>query len=89
MNNPMSINLDEYKNLFRDDASFDRFVAMLKGASGSSTLPIFSGRQLLGGIASPLAMKEYLSERFLKRIAEKPELLEEIADRLENDEVVE
>jgi hypothetical protein len=32
--------------------------------------------------------RETLPEKFLKRISEKPEILEELADRLENDPIV-
>lgn len=89
MSTQISVNLDDYKNLFRDDRSFDEFVGVLKEASSGTVLPIFSGQQLLAGITSPGGVKELLSERFLKRLAEKPDLLSEIADRLENDEIVE
>ena len=86
--NAQAINLDDHKELFRDNDAFERFVALLRQASQSSVSPIFAGQQLLGGIASPKGMKEFLSERFIRRLAEKPELLAEITDRLENDEIV-
>ncbi|MDA1052999.1 MAG: hypothetical protein O3C40_21305 [Planctomycetota bacterium] len=84
-----TINLDDHKELFRDHDAFESFVAVLRQASQASVAPIFAGQQLLGGIASPDGMKEFLSERFLRRLSEKPELLAEITDRLEHDEIVE
>ena len=89
MSAQVAVNLDDYKGLFRDDHAFDEFVGVLRGAASATVLPVFSGQQLLGGITSPGGVKEWLSERFLKRLAERPDLLSEIADRLENDEIVE
>jgi hypothetical protein len=89
MSTQIAVNLDDYKDLFRDALAFDKFVGVLKGAASVTVLPIFSGQQLLGGITSPGGVKDFLSERFLRRLAERPELLSEIADRLENDEIVE
>jgi hypothetical protein len=89
MSAQIAVNLDDYKGLFRDDRSYHEFVGVLKEAASVTVLPIFSGQELLGGITSPGGVKESLSERFLKRLAERPDLLSEIADRMENDEIVE
>jgi hypothetical protein len=81
--------LDLYKGLFRDDTAYLEFVETFRTASRSDLAPVFFGDELLGSVLSPEGTKELLAERFLKRLSEKPELLTEIADRLENDEIVE
>jgi len=84
-----AIVLDRYKELFRDESAYEQFLALLRTAARAELAPVFSGDELLGTVLSPAGTKDVLYERFLKRISEKPELLAEIADRLEKDEIVE
>jgi len=81
--------LDQCRGLFKDDAAYEQFLALLRAAARSEMAPVFAGDELVGTVLSPAGTKEVLYERFLKRLSEKPELLAEIADRLEKDEIVE
>ena len=87
--NCTGIVLDEFKQLFRDEASYAEFAGCMKKASQHDLAAIFSGNELIGTFLSPQATKDVLYERMLKRIAEKPELLAEIASRLQEDDIVE
>ena len=44
---------------------------------------------MIGAALSPEGTKEFLYDRMVKRIAERPELLSELTDRIEHDDVVE
>ena len=81
--------LDEYRSLFRDDGSFEQFVQAVTSRLEHDLSPIISReRGVLGAILSPETTKEVLYERIIRRISESPEILDEIRDRIENDEIV-
>jgi hypothetical protein len=80
--------LDDYRSLFRDDASFDRFVQAVSARLEHDLSPVISKERVLGAILSPEATKEVLYERMIRRISDAPEILDQIRDRIENDEIV-
>ncbi len=81
--------LDECRPLFRDDARYDEFVTWLIEKLGHDFSPVIAGQNVLGSILSPEATKEVLYDRMIARISESPSILDDIKDRLENDEIIE
>lgn len=81
--------LDQYKPLFKDEAAFLAFADALASAAKKGSTILLSRGEVVGSVLSAAGTKELLYERFIKKISEKPELLAEIAERLENDEIVE
>lgn len=88
--NSAPIILEEHKSLFKDEDSFESFIQVFESALSQSDMPaVFWNQGLLFTAVSPQAMKEVISERILRRVSERPELLTEIKDRLERDDIVE
>lgn len=81
--------LDEHRGLFRDEESFARFVTLFSSQMGQDFSPVISGDAILGAVLSPEATKDFLYERMIRRMSSNPKLLDEIRDRIENDEIVE
>ena len=81
--------LDECKPLFKDNAGYEEFVAWLVGKLGQDFAPVIAGKNVLGSVLSPEATKEVLYDRMIQRISESPSILDDIKDRLENDDIVE
>ena len=82
------INLDEHKDLFRDELSYRKFVGCLAESLRGDFRPIVADERMIGASLSAEAAKSFLYDRMVKHLAQKPELLTELADRLENDEIV-
>lgn len=83
------INLDQQKGLFRDEGAFLQFTKWLGESLKHDLQPIMCGERVIGSSLSPGATKEYLYERMIRRMAERPELLAELTDRMEHDDIVE
>jgi hypothetical protein len=80
--------LDKHRGLFRDEEAFNQFVSQIKEASREDLSVMYSKQEMIGAVLSPEGAQSFLLERMLKRLSKKPELLEEITDRLECDEIV-
>ena len=80
--------LENHRELFRDEASFDHFVEAVKAASSTDLALIFARHEIIGAVLSPQAAKQVLCERMVHSIAKNPELLSEIEDRLVNERIV-
>jgi len=80
--------LDKHRNLFRDDESFGQFVQILTDRLSQDFSPVLSEQRVLGAVLSPEATKEVLYERMIRRISDSPQVLDEIRDRIENDQIV-
>lgn len=83
------INLDGYKALFRDENAFQEFARVLGSSLRQDLRPIICNQKVIGAALSAEGTKEVLYDRMVKRIAERPELLAELADRIEHDDIVE
>ena len=83
------INIDVHKDLFRDENAFEEFAQFLFSSLQHDLRPIICKQKVVGSALSAEGTKEVLYDRMVKRIAERPELLRELADRIENDEIVE
>lgn len=81
--------LDECRPLFKDELRYQEFLALLIGKLKSDFSPVIAGKEVLGAVLSPHAVKEVLYERMIQKLSESPTVLEEIKDRLENDRIVE
>ncbi|QDU36356.1 hypothetical protein Mal4_06410 [Maioricimonas rarisocia] len=84
-----SLNLETYRNLFPDDASFNQFVERIVSDLQFDLRPIMVGEKMLGLTLSPEGAKDVLYERMVSRMAKDPSVLSDLADRLENDDIVE
>jgi hypothetical protein len=82
------LELDVYKNTFKDEVSFDSFKADIIEALHSGVTPITLDREVVGTLMSADVAKDYLYERITKKILESPEVLLELQTRLENDALV-
>lgn len=82
------INLDECRDLFRDETSYRTFVGYLATSLQGDFRPIVADERMIGASLSAEAAKSFLYDRMVKHLAQRPELLTELADRLENDEIV-
>ena len=83
------INLDGYKALFRDENAFQEFARVLSSSLKQDLRPIICNHKVIGAALSAEGTKEVLYDRMVKRIAERPELLSELTDRIEHDDIVE
>lgn len=76
------------ESLFKDQATFEQ-VRQFFRESETDIVPVVSDHEIIGAFLSPEAAREVISERVLRRLSEKPELLDELVNRLENDDIVE
>ena len=85
-----AIILDDHKELFRSEADFEKFVSIL-GIAGESRIStsLWVNRQYLASLMPYMNPQEAVRERMDIRIAEEPELLDEIINRLKEDDFVE
>jgi len=80
--------LDDYRALFRSEADFDRFLPLIEGATSESEMtPVWGKKSHLATLLSRTQAKALVQERMLQRILDDPSLLDEMKDRLENDEL--
>ena len=84
------IHLNQHKGLFKDEASYQEFVAIFQQACGNGGLPMVldDTDEVLFTAISPDCAKEILCNRILERMGENPRLVDELMDRLENDPIV-
>lgn len=82
------INLDNYRHLFRDEEAFDEFAEILRSSMEQELRPIICHNRVIGSALSAGGTKDFLYDRMVKRMTQRPEILDELADRIENDEVV-
>ena len=80
--------LDKLIHLFKDKSAFDQFVAAFGEAAQGDLSLVLVDNQSVGAVLSPEAAKEILYERLVKRIASSPEAIDEIRNRIENDDIV-
>jgi hypothetical protein len=84
----MPLVLDECKPYFRDETCYEEFVTWLISKLGHDFSPVIARQRVLGSLLSAEATKEILYDRMIQRISESPTILDDIKDRLENDEIV-
>lgn len=68
--------LDEHKNLFRDEESYDQFVKVLSNLLSQDFSPVIAEDTVLGATLSPEATKEFLYERMIRKISTSPKVLD-------------
>lgn len=81
------LDLDQYRGLFRDESSFQQLAEAVR-SSCQEGRPIILERKVIGSAMSAPLTKKMLAERFVQRAIQRPELLDELAERLDCDEVV-
>ena len=84
-----AIVLDEHRNRFRSDADFDFFVSLFEGATDEPDLTaVWAKKRHLASLLSPAQTRSLVQHRMLQRILDDPSLLDDVRDRLENDDIV-
>ncbi len=80
--------LNDYKDLFKNEASYDALIRVFHDAMANHGMPIVvSGKEVLFTAISPEATQDMLRDRIVRRLAEKPALLDAIARGLEEEVV--
>jgi hypothetical protein len=84
-----AIVLDEHRNRFRSDADFDFIVSLFEQAAEEADMtPVWAKKRHLATLLSPANARSLVRDRMLQRILDDPSLLDDVRDRLENDEIV-
>ena len=84
-----AIILDDHRGLFRSDTDFEQFVALFEGSGGRAEMTSVWGRQKhLATLVPPATPNTFVKDRIFKAILERPSMLDEVRDRLVNDEIV-
>lgn len=82
-----TLQLNEHRDLFRDENAYAEFVRILREADDSDELRvIFADEDALGAVVGLRAIRERMQRRILNRFAGQPDLLDELRRRLEDDE---
>ncbi|TWT89324.1 hypothetical protein [Neorhodopirellula pilleata] len=80
--------LEEHRNLFRDEQAFLEFAQAIRAKLKEDFSPVMSDKEFVGAFVSSEAAKELIFDRIAKRLSQKPSILSEVQDRLENDSIV-
>ena len=77
------LSLETYRHLFKDENALEAFATVLDASTKDDETPlvVFRNKHILTAL-SPEAAEKFLSDRILRRIVEKPELLEKLTKRL-------
>jgi hypothetical protein len=83
------IRLEEYKNFFKSDEAYHEFVRVFRDALSGDSMPmVVADEDIFFTAVSSESTKQILCDRILKRFGENPALIDELRDRLENDDIV-
>ena len=83
------IQLSDFKSLFKSDSAYEEMIQMLESRVENEDIQLVSTDNKVLFTAVPFnSMKEFLCARIVNRFAESPELIDELRDRIENDEIV-
>jgi hypothetical protein len=84
------LSLDAHRSLFRSEADFDKFVSLMETATAEAgSTPVWAKSRHLATLISREQAKALVQDRILRSILDNPGMLDELKDRLENDEIVE
>lgn len=84
----MQLELDQFRELFKDEAAFESFAKAFTDSLQHDLCPIFVHSELVGTTLSPAGTKNVLFDRMMHRALKNPDLLNELTDRIENDDIV-
>jgi hypothetical protein len=83
------LNLEKYKSLFKDDASFRQFAELIENATEGNVMRlVLCGDEILTALISAEEAQERLQDRIAKRLAKDPTTLDKLKERLESDDIV-
>jgi hypothetical protein len=84
------IRMKDFSSLFKDRASYERFVQIFQEALSGGEMPMVltDEEEVLFTAISPESTKEVLCGKILERLSENPSLVDDLRDRLENDNIV-
>jgi len=84
------IHLGSMKHLFKDEACYREFEQSIRDGLAKGDMPMFLTEtdEVLFTAISPESTKEVLCNRILQRMGENPSLIDDLRDRIENDEIV-
>jgi hypothetical protein len=81
------INLDHYKDSFRDSDSFKTFTEVLRQAASNNSV-LLCGTDVFGELISPQEAEQRLKTKIIRSLSKEPRLLDKLQASLE-DEIVE
>lgn len=80
---PLVVALEDYRDLFTSDAAMAQFATALLEATREVDTPAVTYRnQHVVTALSPATTQAVLRDRILKRLAERPDLLDRFVDRV-------
>jgi hypothetical protein len=84
------INLDSYRNLFKDDAALNEFASRLSEAASDDDMRLLIFRdEIVAAVVSSESARDQLRSRILRKIAgEGPQVLDKLMKRLESEDIV-
>lgn len=87
---PKILNLDEYKSLFKDDASYQQLIRAFDGALEEDDTPLVlaEGEFLFAAVGGQDA-QHLLCDRIVERLAKNPGVIEKLKTRFESEDLVE
>ncbi len=82
-------NLEKYKKLFKDEASFREFADVIEGATDGNVMRlVLCGDNIVSALISAEDAQERLRDRIAKRLSKDPAVLDKLKDRLESNDIV-
>jgi len=83
------LQLNDCSNLFKDEKAYQEFVRLLTESVTTDELRVvFADSGLVCAVMGPSAIRELMRHRILKRFADQPDLLDELRDRIQEDDLV-
>lgn len=81
--------LDKYKELFKDESSFQKFAVIVQEATEEKNMQlVLFGESILGALISAEDAQENLRARIVKRLKNNPAILDKFGQRLESEDIV-
>jgi hypothetical protein len=78
-----ALQLKEYNQLFRDEAAYEEFVRLLSASLEKDELRVvFADGELVCTVMGPDAVRELMQYRIFRRFSDQPDLLDELRQRL-------
>ena len=85
-----AIILDEYRELFRSEADFERFTAVLEAAGTTPEMTsVWANKRHLATLLAPGEARLMVRQRMTQRLLDEPALLDRLKQALTAEEVVE
>lgn len=83
------LRLDDFKDMFKDEAAFNRFAASLaERVEGHDGLILIHGNDVIGSVLSTASTTERVRDKVVSRLFKDPAEVDRLTKRLESDDLV-